>query len=59
MTDAKLTLYYLPVRALGESVRMLLYQNGIEFTDTVVQWPEHKERKHEWPFGQVRPTSCF
>jgi hypothetical protein len=58
MAYPDITLYYLPVRGLGESVRMLLYQTGIPFKDVVVQWPEHSQRKTEWPFGQVRSSRC-
>lgn len=50
------TLYYLPVRARAEPIRMILAYGEIPFNDVIVsfeQWPELKSNKTTCPFGQL------
>ena len=50
------TLYYLPVRARAEPIRMILAYGKIPFNDVTVsfeQWPEMKVDKIRCPFGQL------
>ncbi|XP_050677216.1 glutathione S-transferase 2-like isoform X2 [Leptidea sinapis] len=47
------TVYYFPVKAMGESIRMLLAYGGQEFEDKRIgkdDWPAYKE---SMPFGQM------
>lgn len=49
------TLYYIPVRARAENIRMMFYYSGIPFNDIVFpwnQWPQEK-MSDKIPFGQV------
>ncbi|XP_013195571.2 glutathione S-transferase 2 [Amyelois transitella] len=50
---SKVEFYYFPVKALGESVRLLLAYGGQEFEDNRIpadKWPEFKPKT---PFGQM------
>mmetsp|Transcript_6671 Transcript_6671/g.14454 ORF Transcript_6671/g.14454 Transcript_6671/m.14454 type:complete len:189 (+) Transcript_6671:142-708(+) len=49
-------LFYLPVRARGEPIRMLLAYGKIQYEDVVIgweQWPEQKTDAYLFPFGQT------
>lgn len=53
-----MTLYYLPMRARAEPIRMILHYGNIQFNDVTItfpQWPEHKARLEICPLGQL-PT---
>eukprot|EP00598_Pedospumella_elongata_P013584 CAMPEP_0184991906 /NCGR_PEP_ID=MMETSP1098-20130426/38847_1 /TAXON_ID=89044 /ORGANISM="Spumella elongata, Strain CCAP 955/1" /LENGTH=224 /DNA_ID=CAMNT_0027517429 /DNA_START=28 /DNA_END=702 /DNA_ORIENTATION=+ len=52
------TLYYLPMRARAEPIRMILYYGNIAYNDVTIsfsEWPEHKAKLDICPFGQL-PT---
>lgn len=52
----KLTLYYLPVRARAENIRMMLAYAGVEFVDKVIPFADWKAEgglKCQMPFGQL------
>nr|UQQ66583.1 glutathione S-transferase sigma 6 [Conogethes punctiferalis] len=49
----KVEFYYFPIKALGESIRLLLAYGGQKFEDnrvTLEKWPEYKPLT---PFGQI------
>jgi hypothetical protein len=49
-------LFYIPVRARAEPVRMLLAYGKIPYEDVVfpfAQWPKNKRDTARFPFGQV------
>ncbi|RYH27237.1 hypothetical protein EON65_13720 [archaeon] len=51
-----LTLYYFPLRARGEAIRMILNYGGIPFNDVVIsmeEWKGIKQRGELAPFGQL------
>lgn len=53
-----MTLYYLPMRARAEPIRMILHYANIPYNDVTItfsQWPEHKARLDICPLGQL-PT---
>lgn len=50
------TLYYLPMRARAEPIRMILHFGNIQYNDVTVsfaKWPEHKAKLDICPFGQL------
>nr|QLI62212.1 glutathione S-transferase 16 [Streltzoviella insularis] len=49
----KVVFYYFPVKALGESARLLLAYGGEEFEDKRLSPEEWKEFKPKTPFGQM------
>ena len=51
-----LTLYYIPVRARAEHIRMILAFGNVDYNNTVVSmsdWSACKEEKEICPFGQL------
>ncbi len=53
-----LTLYYLPLRARAEQIRMILNHGNIDYENIVISpsdWPQHKASLDICPFGQL-PT---
>jgi L-rhamnose mutarotase len=52
----KLALYYLPVRARAENIRMMCAYAGVEYVDHVISFDEWKAEgglKGDMPFGQL------
>ncbi|XP_023950267.2 glutathione S-transferase 2 [Bicyclus anynana] len=49
----KTTVYYFPLKALGEGIRLLLAYGGEEFEDRRVAKEEWPEMKPKMPFGQM------
>nr|XP_034834990.1 uncharacterized protein LOC117991505 [Maniola hyperantus] len=49
----KVTVYYFPLKALGEGIRLLLAYGGEEFEDRRVTKEEWPEVKPTMPFGQM------
>ena len=50
------TLYYLPMRARAEPIRMMLHCANIPYNDKTItfdKWPEHKAALDIGPFGQL------
>lgn len=55
-TNGSLTLYYLPLRARAEPIRMVLEYGGVPYNDVTVsmqEWPTLKTNKTIAPFGQL------
>ena len=50
---SKLEVVYFPIRGRAEAVRLLLADNGIEFTDTRIAGEAWNELKPKTHFGQV------
>jgi glutathione S-transferase len=49
-------LYYLPLRARAEPIRMILHYGGVNYQDVTIpmtEWPSLKERRCIAPFGQL------
>lgn len=49
-------LYYLPLRARAEAIRMILHYGGVNYQDVTIpmtEWPAIKERRCIAPFGQL------
>ncbi len=55
-TPVPLTLYFLPMRAQAESIRMILHYGEIEFQDVIISmmdWDTVKKTSKIAPFGQL------
>lgn len=51
-----LTLYYLPVRARAEQIRLILAYGNIQYEDVVIdfdRWATEKSNREKFPFGQL------
>eukprot|EP01031_Cornospumella_fuschlensis_P036959 gene36959-44836_t len=51
-----LTLYYFPLRARGEAIRLILHYGGIDFNDVIISmedWKAIKQQGNLAPFGQL------
>lgn len=56
MTSSGISLYYFPLRARAECLRMILHYGGIPFEDVIIQmdqWKDIKANGEIAPFGQL------
>ncbi len=50
------TLYYLPLRARAEQIRMILSYGNVQYNNVIIpvsEWPQHKASLDICPFGQL------